>query len=165
MLTIVNSLVFDKSGRAYPAKVEVEVTNGIGIHVVGIRDNSVKELLLRIVTAMRRMGYHVPGKKIVINFASPLPAREMRWVELLDYPAMLALITAVSDEGPGIINDVNYKSYYLGKASLDGLIFPLESEQYYSVLKWKCEFGGDEGKSALIICPNSFPTMLNVHEH
>ena len=53
--------------RAVPVTVEVNITLGIGIHLVGLADAAVKESLLRTVTALQARGFHVPGKKIVIN--------------------------------------------------------------------------------------------------
>ena len=55
--------------RAVPVTVEVNITLGIGIHLVGLADAAVKESLLRTVTALQARGFHVPGKKIVINLA------------------------------------------------------------------------------------------------
>lgn len=47
--------------------VECMIQPGIGIHLVGLPDISVKESLLRTVTAMQSNGFHIPGKKIIIN--------------------------------------------------------------------------------------------------
>ena len=47
--------------------IETEIVPGIGIHLVGVRDALVKEILLRTVTALQSAGYYVPGKKIIIN--------------------------------------------------------------------------------------------------
>lgn len=55
--------------------VEVTVTKGIGIHLVGLPDIQAKELLLRVVTAMQNSGYHIPGQKIVINIQHAVPVR------------------------------------------------------------------------------------------
>lgn len=49
--------------------VEVDITSGIGIHLVGLADIAVKESLLRTVTALQSRGFHIPGKKVVINLA------------------------------------------------------------------------------------------------
>ena len=54
---------------AVPVTVEVDITPGIGIHLVGMADIAVKESLLRTITALQSLGYHIPGKKIVINLA------------------------------------------------------------------------------------------------
>lgn len=55
--------------RAVPVTVEVNITLGIGIHLVGLADAAVKESLLRTVTALQAKGFHVPGKKIVNNLS------------------------------------------------------------------------------------------------
>ena len=55
--------------EAVPVTVEVDITLGIGIHLVGLADAAVKESLLRTVTALQAKGFRIPGKKIVINLA------------------------------------------------------------------------------------------------
>ena len=52
---------------AVPVTVEVDITMGIGIHLVGLADVAVKESLLRTVTALQSIGFRIPGKKIIIN--------------------------------------------------------------------------------------------------
>ena len=47
--------------------IEVNVTRGIGFHLVGLPDNAVKESQQRINSALNQFGYKLPGKKIVIN--------------------------------------------------------------------------------------------------
>ena len=49
--------------------VEVSITPGIGLFLVGLPDNAVRESLLRVTTAMQRNGYAVPGRKTVVNMA------------------------------------------------------------------------------------------------
>ena len=49
---------------AVPVTVEVNITLGVGIHLVGLADAAVKESLLRTVTALQARGFHIPGKKI-----------------------------------------------------------------------------------------------------
>ena len=55
--------------EAVPVTVEVDITHGIGIHLVGLADVAVKESLLRTVTARQSLGFRIPGKKIVINLS------------------------------------------------------------------------------------------------
>lgn len=55
--------------KAVPVNVEINITLGVGIHLVGLADAAVKESLLRTVTALQALGYHVPGKKIVNNLS------------------------------------------------------------------------------------------------
>ena len=54
---------------AVKVTVEVDITMGIGIHLCGLGDIAVKESLLRTITALQSLNYHIPGKKIVINLA------------------------------------------------------------------------------------------------
>jgi len=51
--------------EAVPVLVEVEMTGGIGIHMVGLADAAVRESLLRLVTALQANGFRIPGKKII----------------------------------------------------------------------------------------------------
>ena len=49
--------------------VEVEVSDGISFFLVGLADNAVKESQQRIASALKRFGYRMPGKKVVVNMA------------------------------------------------------------------------------------------------
>ena len=63
--------------EAVPVTVEVDISSGIGIHLVGLADAAVKESLLRTITALRSVGYRIPGKKIVINLSVYLLCRSI----------------------------------------------------------------------------------------
>ncbi len=77
--------------EAVPVTIEVEIQLGIGIHLVGLADAAVKESLLRTVTALQARGFHVPGKKIVINLA---PADMHKQGSGYDIPIALGIIAA-----------------------------------------------------------------------
>lgn len=55
--------------EAVEVTVEVDITNGLGIHLVGLADVAVKESLLRTVTAIQTLGFRIPGRKIVNNLS------------------------------------------------------------------------------------------------
>ena len=55
--------------EAVPVTVEIDITSGIGIHLVGLADVAVKESLLRTITALQSMAFRIPGRKIVINLS------------------------------------------------------------------------------------------------
>lgn len=76
---------------AVPVTVEVDISRGLGIHLVGLADVAVKESLLRTVTALQSSGFHVPGKKIVINLA---PADMHKSGSGYDLPIALGIIAA-----------------------------------------------------------------------
>jgi len=84
---------------AIPVTVEVNITLGVGIHLVGLADAAVKESLLRTVTALQGRGFHIPGKKIVINLA---PADLHKQGSGYDVPIALGVIAASGQrEMPG----------------------------------------------------------------
>ena len=55
--------------EAVPVTVEIDIRNGIGIHLVGLADTAVKESLLRTVNALQSLDFHIPGRKIVNNIS------------------------------------------------------------------------------------------------
>lgn len=77
--------------EAVPVNVEVNISSGIGIHLVGLADAAVKESLLRTITALQSRGFHIPGKKIVINLA---PADIRKNGSIYDLPIALGIIAA-----------------------------------------------------------------------
>jgi len=49
--------------------VEVDLSTGVGIHLVGLPDSAVRESLLRVITALNSYGFHIPGRRLVVNLA------------------------------------------------------------------------------------------------
>ncbi|HOF21373.1 MAG TPA: magnesium chelatase domain-containing protein, partial [Bacteroidales bacterium] len=49
--------------------IEVDVSRGTRFFLVGLPDVAVKESQQRIESAFRSIGYHWPGKQVVINMA------------------------------------------------------------------------------------------------
>lgn len=100
---------------AVPVTVECAVTPGIGIHIVGIPDTAVKEALLRTVTALQACGYHIPGKKIIINIA-PVASDAARGISGLDAAIAAALLTASGQEDLPLLEE----AVIAGELALDG---------------------------------------------
>lgn len=99
--------------EAVRVTVEVDITLGIGIHLVGLADAAVKESLLRTVTALQSKGFRIPGKKIVINLA---PADLHKQGSGYDLPIALGIIAASGQrELPGL-----GKYLIMGELGLDG---------------------------------------------
>jgi len=88
---------------------------GIGIHLVGLADNAVKESLLRVVTAIQAKGFHFPGMKTIINLA---PADLCKSGTGYDLPIALSLI-AESHQDNGNLNDLE-EWMIVGELGLDG---------------------------------------------
>ena len=98
---------------AVPVTVEIDVTSGIGIHLVGLADAAVKESLLRTITALQSMGFRIPGKKIVINLA---PADMHKKGSGYDVPIALGIIASSGQMDLPLLGDY----MIMGELSLDG---------------------------------------------
>ncbi|UII75679.1 YifB family Mg chelatase-like AAA ATPase [Flagellimonas sp. HMM57] len=98
--------------------VEVNISKGIGYHLVGLPDNAIKESNYRIAAALENNGYKIPGKKITINMA-PADLRK----EGSAYDLTLALgILAASNQ----IKSKDIDRYLImGELSLDGSLQPI----------------------------------------
>ena len=111
-----------------PTLIECSMDKGIGIHVVGMADTGVKEMLLRTITSLQSCDYRLPGKKIVINLA---PADLRKSCSCFDLPVALTLIRAsgqdngADKDGSGNLRDLlsglpNW--LVLGELGLDGSV-------------------------------------------
>ena len=98
---------------AVPVFVEIKISTGLGIHLVGLADAAVKESLLRTITALQSMGFRIPGKKIVINL---VPADMHKRGSGYDVPIALGIIAASGQR------DLPLLEQYLvmGELGLDG---------------------------------------------
>lgn len=105
--------------EAHTIKVEVNVDNGIGYHLVGLPDNAIKESNFRIAAALENNGFRIPGKKIIINM-SPADMRK----EGSAYDLTLAVgILAASNQ----IKAPDLDRYIImGELSLDGSLNPIK---------------------------------------
>lgn len=101
--------------EAVRVAVEVDIQNGIGIHLVGLADTAVKESLLRIVNALQTHGFRIPGKKIVINLA---PADQQKKGSGYDLPIALGIIAASGQASMPMLD--NY--LIMGELGLDGSV-------------------------------------------
>ena len=101
--------------EAVPVTVEVDITAGLGIHLVGLADAAVKESLLRTITALQSMGFKIPGRKIVINLA---PADMHKKGSGYDVPIALGIIAASGQKEMPLIG----RYIIMGELGLDGSI-------------------------------------------
>lgn len=99
--------------EAFLITIEISISTGIGIFLVGLPDNAVKESLMRITAVLIGYGYKMPGKRIIINMA---PANMKK--EGSSYDIAIALgILSISGQ-----IDVKMRDDFLilGELSLDG---------------------------------------------
>ena len=103
---------------AVTVTIEVNVSRGIRFFLVGLPDIAVKESQQRIESAIRLLGFHWPGKQVVINMA---PADIRKEGSAYDLPLAIGILAA--DEK---IARSEIESYIMmGELSLDGTLQPV----------------------------------------
>ncbi len=105
--------------QATTITIEVNIDKGIGYHLVGLPDNAVKESSYRIAAALSNIGYHLPGKKIIINMA---PADLRKEGSAYDLPIAIGILAAS--------NQIKHHEFsdciIMGELSLDGSVQPIK---------------------------------------
>ena len=121
--------------EAEQVTVEVDITKGIGVHLVGLADVAVKESLLRTMNALQSIGMHIPGKKIVINLA---PADIHKQGSGYDLPIALGIIAA---SGQSALPDID-KYVVMGELGLDASLRPVRGALPIAEFAYKRGFKG-----------------------
>lgn len=98
--------------------IEVNVSNGIQLFIVGLPDNAVKESQQRIMAAFENNGFRMPGKKIVVNMA---PASIRKEGSYFDLPIAIAILAATGQVESSKVGDY----LIMGELSLDGSVAPI----------------------------------------
>jgi magnesium chelatase family protein len=105
--------------RATTITIEVNVSQGINFFMVGLADMAVKESQQRIESALQAHGYHMPGKKVVINMA---PADIRKEGASYDLPLAVGILAASEQ----IKADKLSEYVIMGELSLDGSLQPIK---------------------------------------
>lgn len=117
LISVFGSSVFGVEASCI--SIEVNISSGIGYHLVGLPDNAIKESNYRIAAALSNIGYKLPGKKITINLA---PADVRKEGSAYDLPLALGILTA-----SGQIAAPDIAAYtIIGELALDGSIRPIK---------------------------------------
>lgn len=104
--------------HAITITVEVFLSTGGKVNLVGLPDNAVKESMLRVEGALKNNGYRIPGKKITINMAPADIRKEGSAYDLTIATGILAASEQITAQ--------NIESYVImGELSLDGSILPI----------------------------------------
>lgn len=99
--------------------VEVNISDGVNFFLVGLPDNAVKESQLRIISAIKNLGFDWPGKRIIINMA---PADIKKEGSAYDLTLAVGILAA-----SGQIESDTLEQYILmGELSLDGTLRPIK---------------------------------------
>ncbi|MGZ5245490.1 MAG: YifB family Mg chelatase-like AAA ATPase [Flavitalea sp.] len=105
---------------AITISIEVNVMMGTGYYIVGLPDNSVKESLQRVESALKTNGYRMPRTKLVINLA---PADLRKSGTAFDLPIAMGILAA-TDQLP---YPDKLKDYMMmGELNLDGTVNPIK---------------------------------------
>ena len=100
---------------AVTVTIEVNVSRGIRFFLVGLPDVAVKESQQRIESALRSLGFHWPGKQVVINMA---PADIRKEGSSYDLPLAVGILAADEKIAKGEIESF----VIMGELSLDGTL-------------------------------------------
>lgn len=104
--------------EAMTVEVEVNVSPGLGMFLVGLPDNAVRESQERIRSAFENSGLKMPGKKVVVNLA---PADVRKEGSALDLTMAIAILAAT-----GQVSADKVGGYMImGELSLDGTVKPI----------------------------------------
>ena len=115
--------------------IETDVSRGIRFNLVGLPDSAVKESQQRIDSALRFIGYKLPGKKIVINMA---PADIRKEGSAYDLPIAIGILA-----GSEQINAPDLHRYMMmGELSLDGGLQPIKGVLPIAIRAREEEFVG-----------------------
>lgn len=115
--------------------IEVTVSAGAKLHLVGLPDNAVRESNIRIETALKNNNHKIPGKKIVINMA---PADIKKEGSAYDLGIAIGILGASEQIAANKISDY----LMMGELSLDGTILPIKGTLPLAIKAKKKGFKG-----------------------
>ena len=129
--------------------VEVNADRGFKFFMVGLPDNAVKESQHRIGSALKNVGFKMPGKKLVINMA---PADIRKEGSAYDVTIAIGILAASGQMTDKSINDY----IIMGELSLDGSLQPLKGALPIAIQAKKEGFKGfilpkENAKEAAIV--------------
>ena len=105
--------------RAVPVAVEVNISAGIGMFLVGLPDNAVRESQERIRAAFENSSYKMSGRKVVVNLS---PADLRKEGSAYDLAIAMAILGATGQLDAEKLN----RRMILGELSLDGSVLPIK---------------------------------------
>ena len=104
---------------AVKVTVEVNLTGGgLGLYLVGLPDNAVKESEQRIRAAFENTGRKMSGRKVVVNLA---PADLRKEGAGFDLPIAVGILAAMGRIDAGAVAG----TMFVGELSLDGSLKPV----------------------------------------
>ncbi|MBI2269908.1 MAG: YifB family Mg chelatase-like AAA ATPase [Bacteroidetes bacterium] len=99
--------------------VEVNISQGVNFHIVGLPDSAVKESQQRIDAALKNLNIKIPGKKITVNMAPADIRKEGSAYDLTIATGILAATENIKANKLG-------EYIIMGELSLDGGLQPIK---------------------------------------
>ena len=127
------SAVFGVDARTIT--VEVNVTQGLHLHITGMPDIAIKESEHRVESAIKTLGFFMPRNKVVVNLA---PADIRKEGSNYDLPIALSVLQA-----SGQIEAQDLEKYVImGELALDGVLRPIKGVLPIAIQSRKENFKG-----------------------
>lgn len=121
--------------QALTITIEVNVTQGTHLFMVGLPDSAVKESAQRVESAIKYLGYQFPRQKTVINLA---PADLRKEGANYDLPIAIGILAA-----SGQITVPHLDDYIImGELALDGVLRPIKGVLPIAIMARKKGFKG-----------------------
>ena len=135
--------------NAYTVTVEVSVEPGVNFTLVGLPDSAVKESQQRVESAIGQCGFHIPGKKVVINMA---PADIRKEGAAYDLTLAIGILAANGNMKSDHIGEY----VIMGELSLDGSLRPIKGVLPIAIEARRKQFKGiilpsDNAREAAIV--------------
>jgi magnesium chelatase family protein len=118
MAVCINSAALDGID-AIIINIETKISPGVQYFIVGLPDESVRESLIRVESAIAAAGLHMPRQKVVISMA---PAGFRKQGALFDLPVALSVLAASGQIDPAALEDF----VSVGELSLNGKLRPVK---------------------------------------
>ena len=115
--------------------VEVNIVTGVDYFLVGLPDSAVKESHLRIESAIKNFGYHMPRMKIVVNMA---PADIRKEGSSYDLTIAIGILAAAAQIPASFLDEY----LIMGELSLDGSLKPIKGALPIAIEAQKKGFKG-----------------------
>ena len=115
--------------------VEVNIVTGVDYFLVGLPDSAIKESHLRIESAVKNFGYHMPRMKIVVNMA---PADIRKEGSSYDLTIAIGILAAAEQIPSAQLEDY----LIMGELSLDGSLKPIKGALPIAIEAQKKGFKG-----------------------
>lgn len=121
MTNEINTAVI-KDGKVMQVKVSTDITPGVGIHLLGINDKTIRDCLLRTITAMQSQGYFIPGRKICTVIDPDISSLDDCHCDL---PIAMGIVMS---SGQVNLREVN-RCMIMGQLNIDGTLCDIPEPQ------------------------------------